>query len=265
MSVTPVTGPQGRRALLIGRDVTAVKQMDLMKANFLSMMAHELRSPLQAINGYLDITLSDMAGSLSDQQREFVRRARAGGEHLKALVDDVLLMSRRDAGEFSLIREPLRVEPLLEEARDEVELMAADAGITFTVERQPTLPVIEVDGPRVQQVLRNLLTNAIKFTPRGGSITLSATYDAQFVRLSVSDTGIGIASDHLPRIFERFYQVQNASTRSRGQGLGLAIVRIIVEGHGGVVEVQSQPGCGSTFTVFLPRLPGDAAEESPAR
>lgn len=259
LSVTPVNGPQGRRALLIGRDVTALRQMDVMKANFLSMVSHELRSPLQTINGYLDVMLEGIAGPLTSEQHEFIRRARAGSEHLKALVDDVLLMSRRDVGEFQLSRELIRLDHIMDEACEEVELTGVDAGITITCQRQPGLPVIEADGPRLQQVLRNLLTNAIKFTPRGGAITLSATYDAEWVRLSVSDTGIGVPAEHLPRIFERFYQVPSTNARNRGQGLGLAIVRIIVEGHGGRLEVQSKPGHGSTFTVFLPRSAAERA------
>jgi signal transduction histidine kinase/GAF domain-containing protein len=253
MSITPVQGPQGGRALLIGRDVTAVRQMDQMKANFLSMVAHELRSPLHTINGYLDVLLSGMSGALSPEQFEFMRRARAGSEHLKALVDDVLLMSRRDAGAFHLNKELVRLDQVMDEARDEVELMAADAGITLTCQRQPGLPIVEADGPRLQQVLRNLLSNAIKFTPKGGTVALVATYDDHWVRLSVSDSGIGIASEHLPLIFDRFYQVQSANGRSRGQGLGLAIVRMIVEKHGGIVEVRSKPGRGTVFTVAVPR------------
>jgi signal transduction histidine kinase len=252
MSITPVQGPQGRRALLVGRDVTALRQMDLMKASFLSMISHELRSPVQAINGYLDVTLSGMAGPLTTDQHEFIRRARAGSEHLKALVDDVLLMSRRDAGQFKLNIEPTTIDSVIDEAMEEVELSAADAGITLERQKQPELPVIEADGPRIQQVLRNLLTNAIKFTPKGGKVTLTATHDDHSVRVVVQDTGIGIPAEHLPRIFERFYQVQSSGARSRGQGLGLAIVRIIVEGHHGLLEVQSKPGKGSRFLVTLP-------------
>jgi signal transduction histidine kinase/GAF domain-containing protein len=253
LSVTPVNAPQGRRALLIGRDVTALREMEQMKANFLSMVSHELRSPLQAISGFLDVILSGMAGPLTQEQHKFMRRARAGSEHLTALVDDLLLISRRDAGQFSLNRESIDLEQLLIEAHDEVELMAADTGVTLTIRRLSGLPKIAADGPRLRQVLRNLLTNAIKFTPLGGSITLLATYDATFVRLSVTDTGVGIAPEHLARIFDRFYQVETANARGRGQGLGLAIARIIVEGHGGTIDVSSAPGQGSTFTVVLPR------------
>jgi signal transduction histidine kinase/GAF domain-containing protein len=261
LSITPVSAPQGRRVLLIGRDMTALREMDLMKANFLSMVSHELRSPLQAINGYLDVTLSGMAGELTTEQHEFIRRARAGSEHLTALVDDLLLISRRDAGQFHLGREIITLDRVLEEAREEMELVALDAGVAIAIQRQPGLPPIYADGPRLQQVLRNLLTNAIKFTPRGGQVTVSATSDGEHVRLSVRDTGIGIAAEHLPRIFDRFYQVQNDSARGQGQGLGLAIVRIIVEGHGGRVDVQSQPRFGSTFTVMLPlQIPTSAPD-----
>jgi signal transduction histidine kinase/GAF domain-containing protein len=253
LSITPVNAPQGRRALLIGRDVTALREMETMKANFLGMVSHELRSPLQAINGFLDVLLSGMAGSLAAEQHKFIRRARAGSELLTALVDDLLLISRRDAGQFHLSYEQVDLEHILVEAHEEVELMAADAGITIKALGQPGLPAIAADGARLRQVLRNLLTNAIKFTPRGGFVTLRATYGADSVSLSVSDTGIGMASEHLPRIFDRFYQVQTTSARGRGQGLGLAIARIIVEGHGGHIDVESWPGRGSIFTVVLPR------------
>jgi signal transduction histidine kinase len=255
MSVTPVHGPQGRRALLVGRDVTALRQMDLMKASFLSMISHELRTPLQAINGYLDVILSGMSGPLTQEQHEFIRRARAGSEHLKALVDDVLLMSRRDAGQFHLNLEPTEIEQVIDEACEEVELVAADAGITLRCEKQAGLQVIPADAPRIQQVLRNLLTNAIKFTPSGGTVTLSATYGKGFVRVIVRDTGVGIPAEHLLHIFERFYQVQASGQRNRGQGLGLAIARIIVDGHQGKLDVQSEPGRGSAFTILLPRDP----------
>lgn len=253
MSVTPVSVAQGRRVLLVGRDVTAIRQMDVMKASFLSMVSHELRSPLQSVSGYLDVLLAGMAGEMTDEQRKFIRRARAGSEQLKTLVDDVLLMSRRDAGEFHLSKEYIRLDHVIDEACEELELIGADAGVVLNCHRDVNLPVIEADGPRLQQVLRNLLTNAIKFTPRGGSISLSTTFDDQWVRLSVTDTGIGIASEHLPRIFDRFYQVKNTGAQHRGQGLGLAIVRIIVEGHGGLLDVRSKPGQGSVFTVSLPR------------
>ncbi len=254
-SITPMHSVEGERVLLVGRDVSAAREMDQMKANFLSMVSHELRSPLQTINGYLDILLSGMAGPLLDQQNEFVRRARTGSEHLTALVDDLLLISRRDAGQFSLHRKPTDLIPVIRETVEELELFADDAGVSLLIDMPDALPTIAADGARMGQVLRNLITNAVKFTPSGGQVRVLARETADAIELEVRDSGIGISQEHFGRIFERFYQVGNATTRGRfqGQGLGLAIVRIIVEGHGGTVTVDSKPQRGSSFVVRLPR------------
>jgi signal transduction histidine kinase len=254
-SITPVMSLEGRRLLLVGRDITAYRNMEKMKANFLSMVSHELRAPLQTINGYLDLLLTDIGGELSPQQREFIRRSRSGGEHLAALVDDLLLISRRDAGQFTLNRDVQDPLPIIRETAQELELLAEDGGVTLVVQTPAYLEPLYIDGPRLAQVLRNLLSNAIKFTRPGGTVTLSADDSPQQLILRVRDTGIGIAPEHLEHIFERFYQVTTSAPRGRanGQGLGLAIVRIIVEGHGGEVRVESSPHAGSTFTVLLPR------------
>jgi signal transduction histidine kinase len=254
-SATPVPGPQGQGMLLVGRDITALREMDQMKANFLSMISHELRSPLQTINGYLDLALAGMGGELTVKQSEFVRRARSGSEHLTALVDDLLLVSRRDAGQFVLTRQEIDLAPIIRETAEEMELLAHDASVRLRVEVPPALPSIYADGPRMAQVLRNLLTNAIKFTPSKGTVSIASTVTPDLLVLRVSDTGVGIAPKDLDRIFERFYQAQLTAIqgRAQGQGLGLAIVRIIVEGHGGQVTVRSAPHQGSEFTVTLPR------------
>ncbi len=259
-SVTPIMGVEEPHALLVGRDITAIREMDQMKSNFLSMVSHELRAPLQTINGYLDLSLSGMAGALGDQLGEFLRRARAGSEHLTSLVDDLLLLSRRDAGQFSLLRQPTDLAPIIRETVEELEITAEDAEVQLTLEMPDELPLAQVDGPRITQVMRNLVTNAIKFTPTGGDVVVTAEATATQVVIRVRDTGIGIAPEHLPKIFERFYQVGEGTTRCRGQGqgLGLAIVRIIVEGHGGTLHVESVPRKGSVFTVCFPRLPDDA-------
>lgn len=255
-SITPVMSLDGRRALLVGRDITALREMDLMKANFLSMVSHELRAPLQTINGYLDLTLSGMGGELSSQHREFVRRARAGGEHMTALVDDLLLISRRDAGQFTLNFQDRDLAPVIHEMVEEMELNAEDIGVTLLDQVPDELPPVRADGPRVAQVMRNLLGNALKFTRAGGQVTVSSEVTPDQLAIRVRDTGVGIAPEHQTNIFERFFQVAASapSGRAHGQGLGLAIVRIIVEGHGGHVDVSSVPQQGSTFTVSLPRL-----------
>jgi signal transduction histidine kinase len=253
-SVTPIAGPQGRRALLVGRDVTAAREMDQMKASFLSMISHELRGPLQIINGYLDLLLDGTVGAMSDDQHGFVQRSRAGSERLTALVDDLLLLSRRDAGQFTLNRQLVDLSQVIRDMVEEMQIVAADAQVRLTLQAPPTLPLIRADGPRIAQVARNLISNAIKFTPSGGSALVTVAPSEQEIVLRVADTGIGIPQEDQAKIFDRFYQSDAEAPRGQaaGQGLGLAIVRIIVEGHDGTVSVESGPGEGSVFTARLP-------------
>jgi signal transduction histidine kinase len=159
---------QARQAELVRREATRVK------ANFLSMITHELRSPLNAINGYLDLILAGLAGELNEQQREFVQRARAGSEHLFSLIEDLLLLSRADAGQLHLNRDMISLPAIVANALEELELVARDSGITIKVEIVDDFPPIYADSVRMQQVLRNLLSNALHFTPPGGSVTISA-------------------------------------------------------------------------------------------
>jgi signal transduction histidine kinase len=143
---------------------------------------------------------------------------------------------------------------VLEETVDELVLLAEVAGIALVLELPPELPLVLGDGPRLRQVARNLISNAVKFTPAGGQVTVSAAVEPGWLVMRVRDTGVGISPEHQEHIFERFYQVDTVGAHGRfqGQGLGLAIVRIITEGHGGSVAVESAPGAGSTFIVRLP-------------
>ena len=266
LSVTPVSSTDQPFCLVIARDMTAIRDVTRMKANFLSMITHELRSPINAINGYIDLTLTGVAGDLNAQQREFIQRARSGSEHLYALVEDLLLVSRADSGQLRLNRSILKLQELVANSVEEMELTAADSHISIHVAIPGDFPQLYADGVRLQQVLRNLISNAIRFTPPGGSVTIAAQIiDAapttsneeaqQVVAVEVRDTGCGIVPEHRERIFERFYQItQGNAGRSGGQGLGLAIVKMIVELHGGQVTVESVPGEGSTFTFTLPGL-----------
>lgn len=253
-----------RRAELAQQDAAR------MKASFLSLITHELRSPINAINGYLDLVLAGISGGLNQQQREFVQRARAGSEHLYALVEDVLLISRADSGQLRLNYDVINLHDIIAAAVEELELIAHDNGITVTPDVASDFLSIDADPVRIQQVLRNLISNALRFTSSGGHVTISArlvnkgsetaspastNQHGQLVEIQVRDTGCGIAPEHQQRIFERFYQVPLASAgRSSGQGLGLTIVKMVVELHGGQVTVQSNPGEGSTFCFTLPTL-----------
>lgn len=270
LSITPILKLDGPLCLLIAHDVTSVRDASRMKANFLSMITHELRSPLNAINGYLDLTLEGIGGELNEQQREFMQRARAGSEHLYALIEDLLLLSRADAGQLRLSREVIQLQDVVINAVEEFELTAHDQGVTMVVEIAKDFPRLYADAVRLQQVLRNLISNALHFTPKGekvivsahvegssipsGPLSVLADEDRRVVKLQVSDTGNGIALEYQERIFDRFYQIPNVNSGRSGQGLGLAIVKMIVELHDGYVTVESTPGQGSTFTCVLPCL-----------
>ncbi len=265
LSITRVSTKNKPVCLMMARDVTAIRDATRMKANFISMITHELRSPLNAINGYLDLALTGVAGELNPQLREFLQRSRSGSEHLYALVEDLLLVSRADAGQLRLNREVVTLKDIITDAVEELELTATDREIALHVEITDNFPQMYADPVRMQQVLRNLVSNALRFTGAGGSVTIAATLayvkgasedtedqDVRSAKLTVRDTGCGISEEHQQRIFERFYQVPQNAVRVTGQGLGLAIVKMIIELHGGTVTVESVVGQGSTFTCMLP-------------
>lgn len=249
-------------------------QQERCQAQFVSMIAHELRSPLNSINGYLELALEGVGGALNAEQREFVRRARAGSEQLYALLEDLLMISRADAGQLKLNRKIILLEDVIANSVEELELSAEDQGVAVSVDVLEQLPRLYADAVRLQQVLRNLINNALRFTPAGGWISIQATTETtghvmsseegepsdevevqRVICLQVKDNGCGIAAEYHQRIFERFFQVPGASGgRAGGQGLGLAIVKMIVELHRGTVEVESEPGKGSAFTCRLPCL-----------
>jgi PAS domain S-box-containing protein len=271
LSITPVSLTSAPFSLMIARDITSIRDATRVKANFISMITHELRAPINTINGYLDLALTGIGGELNDQQREFVQRARSGSEHLYALVEDLLLVSRADAGQLRLNRAALQLDEVVANSVEELELTAKDSDITIEINISDDLPRLYADSVRLQQVLRNLLSNAIHYTPAGGHVTISARaitppsehdehtnelsgdQSQQFITIEVADTGSGIAPEFHERIFERFFQVpMDISGRTGGQGLGLAIVKMIVELHGGHVSLRSIPGAGSVFTFTLP-------------
>lgn len=267
LSITPVKTANGPLYLLVARDITAMREVTRMKSQFISMITHELRSPLNAINGYLDLALEGIAGELNEQLHEFLQRARSGSEHLYALLEDLLLISRVDAGQWKLSREIIDLTEVIENAVEELELTASDSGLVINtaIANREHIAALYADPLRLQQVLRNLLSNALRHTAAGGQITVSTqvtdnTYQgiskehSRVLLLQVSDTGVGIAPEHLERIFDRFYQVPAATMSRKGQGLGLAIVKMVVEAHSGLVSVESTPNQGSTFTCILPCL-----------
>jgi signal transduction histidine kinase len=252
----------GQIALVMGMSQRAEKEAIQARTKILSMVTHELRSPINTINGYLDLALSGAAGELNPELREFIQRARSGSENLFALLEDALLIARADTGQLRLRRESVSLPDVITDAVEEMELTAHDHEIAVAVEIDEDLPELHADATRLQQVVRNLLSNALRFTPPGGQVAVMASTDRsnvnageepQFVKLQVKDTGCGIAPLFHQRIFERFFQVPgNSEVGRKGQGLGLAAVKMIVELHGGIVSVESEPGMGSNFLCILP-------------
>jgi signal transduction histidine kinase len=249
-------------ALLIGMSQQAEKEAIQARTKILSTVTHELRSPINTINGYLDLALSGAAGELNAELREFIQRARSGSETLFAMLEDALLISRADAGQLRLNRELIDLQDVITDAVEEMELTAHDYEIAVTIEIDEELPSLHADATRLQQVVRNLLSNALHFTPSGGQITVTAsincsdknaTDEPNFVELQVKDTGCGIAPAFHQRIFERFFQISGSQLQGRkGQGLGLTVVKMIIELHGGTISVASEPGQGSNFLCILP-------------
>ncbi|WP_411288260.1 ATP-binding protein [Phenylobacterium sp.] len=227
------------------------------KSEFLANMSHELRTPLNAINGFSEIMVGEMYGPLGDSRyRDYCRDILNSGQHLLALINDILDMSKIEAGKLSLRFEPMSLEEVAEDALRLVRNRAETAGLTLLLDFVE-LPDVEADYRAIKQVLLNLLSNAVKFTPRGGRITIRAERreDAlgERVRVSVQDTGIGIASADLERLARPFEQIESQQAKTQqGTGLGLALTKSLVEMHGGLLDLRSAPGQGTTASFSLP-------------
>jgi signal transduction histidine kinase len=249
-----------------------LRELDKLKSEFLATISHELRTPLNSVLGYSEIILEGIDGPISEEAEDDVRAIHENGQHLLKLINDVLDLAKIEAGRMTLDVEPVDVPPLLEDVRRTNAGLLAGKPLTLTLDLPSDLPPVEADRLRLQQVLNNLISNAVKFTPRG-EITVRAWRDNGHVAIAIADTGIGIAPDDMPTIFEKFRQLDGSYTRrATGTGLGLAITNHLVQMHGGAIDVQSAPGLGTTFTVRLPvaelpelaELPEHAAEPPPA-
>jgi signal transduction histidine kinase len=247
--------------IFVLRDVTREMEAERMRSALLATVSHELRSPLTAISGYTDTLLQD--GPWDERtQREFLEVIALSASRLSGLVDNLLDAATLDAGVLKLEREPVRVERIAERVLAQRRLLATSW--TLHLETRAGLPLADADPIRVEQVLANLVDNAIKYSPKGGPIRVRIWPTADgVVGVSVSDRGNGIPPDAIEHLFERFYRVEGAGAGVKGAGLGLFICKSLVEAHGGQISVESTPGAGSTFTFTLPALvePADADRE----
>jgi cell cycle sensor histidine kinase DivJ len=224
------------------------------KSRFLAAVSHELRTPLNAILGFSDVLAGEYFGRLeNDRQREYVGLIRQSGGHLLSVVNTMLDMSKIEAGRYELLTEPFAIGEALEACRAMLDHSAREKGITLTTRTPRGLGEVVADRRAIQQVLINLAGNAIKFTGSGGVVSIDAALQAQDLVITVSDTGIGIASDKLASIGQPFMQVQNDYTRHyEGTGLGLSLVKGLVALHGGRFSIASRPGEGTVVTIALP-------------
>jgi PAS domain S-box-containing protein len=221
------------------------------KSRFLAVMSHELRTPLNAIGGYVELIELGVHGEITAGQREALDRVARAQRHLLRLINDILNLSRIEAGRVDYAVEPVDIRAVVESVVPMVEPQAAAASVR--IDRQVTTDVVaRADREKVQQILINLLTNAVKFTPAGGAITVTASRRDDRVVVDVRDTGIGIPAEKLPSIFEPFVQVDTSHVRREGTGLGLAISRDLARGMGGDLTVESVLERGSTFHLSLP-------------
>ncbi|HJQ83548.1 MAG TPA: HAMP domain-containing sensor histidine kinase, partial [Candidatus Binatia bacterium] len=237
-----------RQAVGIFRDVGEKYAVEQLRADFLSMITHDIKVPLTVILGYTEM-LTDPEPPPGEIPPDILTRIRESGETIHALVCNFLDLSRIEAGRMHLDPRPFDVAEMLAHALEHYDWNARRKGIALALDSEP-LPIV-ADESQLQRVVANLLGNAIKYTPSGGKVTVTASRQNGHVAIAFNDTGRGIPADELPHLFEKYRRVREAK-RTEGTGLGLFIARTIVQAHGGDIRVESAPGAGSTFTLVLP-------------
>jgi len=236
--------------VLVLRDVTRLKEVERLKSDFIMAASHELRTPLTGLGMSVDLLLEHAAAGLADRDRDLLQAAHEEVHRLKALVNDLLDLSKIEAGRIEMEFAPVAVPTLIDHARAVFKNQLDIKGVAFGVTLAPDLPKVRADANKITWVLTNLISNALRYVGDAGHIDLKVQRVGPHVHLSVNDDGPGLAPQYHGKIFEKFVQVQGQPTG--GTGLGLAICKEIVRAHGGTIWVESAPGRGSTFTFTLP-------------
>ncbi len=256
-------GREPAGVVLIFQDVTQQRRQDEMKRGVISTVSHQLKTPLTSIRMALHLLLEEKIGGLTPKQADLLVAAREDADRLHTIVDELLDIGRMESGKAEMDVRPVSPGGMVSEEVEPYRSAARDGGVCLSVEMPADLPKVWADPARIAHVFSNLLSNALKHTPPGGNVTLSAREEGEFVRFGVSDTGAGIPGRFLPRLFEPFFRVPEQAAGS-GVGLGLAIVKEIVDAHGGTVGVESREGHGSTFFFSLRKTGCPASEEDRA-
>jgi PAS domain S-box-containing protein len=252
---SPLTDERGRLfgKLAVLHDITSFKEVDRLKSDFISQVSHELRTPLTSIKGYIDNLRDGIAGALVKKQVDYLDRMSKNADHLARLISDLLDVSRIESGKMTMNRTFLSFQVLIEEVVKNIRPIAEEKSLEIVLEEFMGKSRIRGDQDKLEQVITNLLYNAIKFTPPAGRITIRLQRDEQFLTTSIRDTGIGIPAEKQARIFERFFRIeQDLSSNTNGTGLGLFISKNLIEMHGGRIWVTSEVGNGSEFSFTLP-------------
>jgi len=261
ISLSPIQTEEGQFVSSAIRDVTERKRFEQtlheanrLKSEFLANMSHELRTPLNAIIGFSEFLVDERPGPLNAKQKEYLQDVLNSGQHLLQLINDVLDLSKVEAGKMELFPETFTLPAAVDEVCSVIHPLATKKNITLRKEIAPSVANVTLDQQRLKQILYNLLSNAVKFTEDGGRVEILATrFDAKWLRLQVRDTGIGIKPEDLGKLFIEFKQLDSSyARRYQGTGLGLALTKKIVELQRGSITVESEPSKGSTFTVSLP-------------
>jgi len=245
-----------RQAKELARTNAELRQLDRMKRDFIGTVSHELRTPLTAIRGYTEVLAGGDGGPLTDAQRRLVTRIDQNGQRLQHLIEELLSFSDLDAGGLPLNPEPSDPAELISRARDALDARLTRAGMTLELVLPPRLPAVPVDPWQFVRLMVHLLSNAIKFSPDGGAVTVSARENAGHLVVAVRDSGIGVPEEEQERLFTRFYRAAEAQRRAiGGSGLGLAMAKAIAEAHGGWIRLESAVGVGTTVTIGIPLTP----------
>ena len=242
-----------RRKLILEAE-SLRREKKLMEENFITMVTHQLRSPLVAIIQYFEVILAGMAGDVEEKQKEMILRAKDRLDGLLKLINDWLNVAKLNGGKIIEKQKPLPLTKILEKLIEFMQPTAKENDVSLQLTSRSGSDTVRGDEESLEQVFSNLITNAINYNRPKGSVKISVKEEQEFIATEVQDTGIGISKEHLPFIFDQFYRVSRSeSQKSKGTGLGLTIAKKIVDAHGGSIQVTSELGKGSTFTVYLPK------------